>query len=24
LFKITQDTLTATIRRRIDGYYEIE
>ncbi len=24
LFKMTQDTLTATIRRRIDGYYEIE
>jgi type II secretion system protein H len=24
LFKMTQDTLTDTIRRRIDGYYEIE
>jgi general secretion pathway protein H len=24
LFKMTQDSLTATIRRRIDGYYEIE
>ena len=24
LFKITQDMLTATIRRRLDGYYEIE
>ena len=23
-FKMTQDTLTATIRRRIDGYFEIE
>jgi len=24
LFKMTQDTLTATIRRRIDGYFEID
>jgi type II secretion system protein H len=24
LFKVTQDTLTATIRRRMDGYFEIE
>jgi len=24
LFKMTQDTLTATIRRRLDGYFEID